>query len=153
MTVAFIGSVNYPRTPILIMKMWEILLKLIKYEDANIFLFANAGKLDSDCFTMVSQLKERYSNIERHYHHGVFDYDVGYVSHMKEIYDEVHFPPKEHPLSRDLRNREMIDKCDVLVTYCNPNDQETAYHENVLNAMKYAREKNKRIINLFEEKL
>ena len=149
MTVAFIGSVDYQRKPFLIIKMWEVLLSLIKNDGADVFLFANAGQFDSDFYKMLSQVKERYSNIERHYYHGGFDYGVGYVSYMEVFYDKVFFPPMGTPLLRDLRNRAMIDKCDIVVAYCNPESKETANHRIVARSIDYARKNNKRIINLF----
>ena len=150
MTVAFIGSVDYQRKPFLIIKMCEVLLSLINNDGADVFLFAQAGQFDNDFYTMVSQLKERYTYIETHYHHGGFDYDIGYINYMEVFYDKVFFPPMGTPLLRDLRNRVMIDKCDVVVAYCNPESKETANHRIIARSIDYARKNNKRIINLFD---
>ena len=149
MTVAFIGPDNYERTALLAIDIWKVLTKLVVDENATIFLFSNANSFDSDCYTVVSQMKERNNEIEMHYYHGVFDYDVGYVSYMSEIYDKVFFPPKGAPFPRYLRDRTMIDNCDVLVTWCN-NEKSDAGRQNAAElAIAYAQMKNKRIINLF----
>ena len=150
MIVAIIGSNECDRSAFLAMRTWEVLTKLVTNEGANIFLFNNGGQFDSDCWEVVSQLKMRTSKIERHYYHGGFDYDVGYVSYMKEFYEKVFFPEKGIPLRSHLRNRKMIDECDVLVTYYYDLQLEEEPKAPVALAVEYAREKKKRIINLYD---
>ena len=150
MIVAVIGPNDHERTAMLAIRTWEVLSKLVTENGANIFLFNNGGQFDRDCWEVVSQLKRRVPEIERHYYHGVFDYSVGYVSYMKEFYDKVFFPTQGVPLKSHSRNCQMIDKCDVLLTY---------YYELQLNeepktstvlAVEYARKKKKQIINLYD---
>ena len=148
MIVAFIGSDNYTRSTHTAIQMWGVLGKLVVEEGANIFLFNNANFFDNDCLLIVSQLKMHHPHIERHYHHGVFDYDIGYVEYMKEKYDKVFFPRIGFPLREHLRNRQMIDKCDVLITYCNNDELLSEQKSQTVRAIEYAQEKKKRVINL-----
>lgn len=149
MTVAFIGSDNYTQTSLLAIRMWEVVANLVVEEGADVFLFSNANFYEHICWEIVSQLKMNYSNIERHYHHGGFDYDIGYVDYLKEFYDNLFFPKMGVPLPRYLRNRAMIDKCDVLITYCSNEELHAEQKSLTALAIVYAREKNKRVVNLF----
>lgn len=148
MTVAFIGSDDYERTVKLVVRMWDALFKLID-DGADIFLFNNANRFDNDFHDMVSQLKKFHPNFQLHYHHGIFDYDIGYVDFMSDFYDKVIFPEKEILLPRRRRNMAMIDKCDVLVTYCSDKPLQSG-QENTVLEIEYAKQKKKRVINVFE---
>ena len=150
MIVAFIGSNEYTRTPRLAINMWGVLSKLVVENGADVFLFSNTNFFDSDCLLIISQLKMLHSNIETHYHHGVFDYDIGYVDIMAEKYDKVFFPRMGFPLRKDLRNRQMIDKCDVLVTCCDGDELHAEPKSSTALAVEYAQEKKKVVINLCE---
>ena len=150
MTVAFIGSDEYTRTPQLAISMWSVLGKLVAEEGTDVFLFSNANFFDNDCLLIVSQLKMYHPTIERHYYHGIFDYDVGYVHDMKAIYDKVFFPRMGFPLREHLRSRQMIDRCDILVTFCSSNDLQDTQKSQTVLAIEYARKKKKHVINLFE---
>ena len=150
MVVAIIGTDDYERSAFIVVRMWEVLTKLVSKEGARVFLFNNSGQFDQSCFEIVSQLKTRSPEIERHYYHGVFDYDVGYVSYMKERYEKVFFPEKGVPLKRCLRDRQMIDKCDVLVTYYYDLLLEEEPNSPIALAVAYARQKKKQIINLYD---
>ena len=146
MVVAFIGVDNHQRTAKLAIQIWKTLTALLN-EGANNFLFNNDNDLDRDCRVVVSQLKKRHPKIKMHYYHGIFDYDVGYIDWMKEFYDEVH-PPKGIPLKRYFRNCAMIDKCDVLVTYCTNDELQSESKSFTAVAIEYALYKKKRVINL-----
>ena len=149
MTVAFIGFDKYARTVALRIGLQVVINNLIVNEGAKTFLFNNGGYFDSDCYSIVSQLKKRYPHIERHYYHGGFDYDVGYVDWMKEHYDKVYFPPMGIPYPRYLRDRKIIDACEVLVT-CYDNDQLQAEKMSATAlAVEYALIRKKKVINLY----
>ena len=138
MIVAFIEPDDYFPTAKMTIRLWEVISSLVEKENAKVFLFTNAGYFDQGCFKIVSQLKMLHPNIERHYYHGCFDYDVGYVHWMSDIYDKVHFPPMGFPLPSSTRNKMVVDKCDVVVT-CG-----------VASAAEYAKRINKRVINVCE---
>ena len=150
MTVAIIGVDEYVWTTALAIRAWRTLAKLVVREGANIFLFNNGGQFDRECWTIVSQLKTRHSEIERHYHHGGCDYDVGYVDYISEFYDKVVFPQMGIPLRCYLRDRQMIDKCDVLVTWCLYEDLHAEQKNPAALAILYAQYKKKRVINLYQ---
>ena len=139
MVVAFIEPKEYTRTAVIAEKVQDVITKLVIKDGAYIFLFSNAGQFDDDCYEIVSKLKKRYPYIERHYYHGTFDYDRGYVDWMSEFYDFVHFSAKGLVISSHLRNCIMIDLCDVVVT-CG-----------AMSTVEYARKKKKRIMNLIEQ--
>ena len=139
MIVAFIEPKEYTRTAVIAEKLQDVITKLVVKDGAYIFLFSNAGQFDDDCYEIVSKLKKHYPYIERHYYHGTFDYDKGYVDWMSEFYDTVNFPPMGFVISPHSRDCLMIDICEVLVT-CG-----------ATSAIEYARKKKKRIINLLEQ--
>ena len=150
MIVAIIGPNDHHRSAFLAMRTWEVLTKLVTRESARVFLFNNGGQFDRDCWEIVAQLKSRMPEIEMHYYHGVFDYDVGYVSYMKESYDKVFFPEKGIPLKGYLRDRQMIDECDVLVTYYYDLQLEEEPKSSAVLAVEYAQSKKKKIINMYD---
>ena len=150
MIVAVIGPSDYDKSAFLIMRKWEVLSKLVSKEGAKVFLFNNGGQFDRDCWEIVSQLKMRIPEIERHYYHGVFESDDSYFSYMKNYYDKVFYPEKNHPLSAYLRDCQMIDNCDVLVTYYYDLQLEDEPENPVVLVVKYAQKKKKRIINLYD---
>ena len=86
MIVAIIEPDNYVRTAESMMRMRDVIVRLVVNYGANTFLFGNVGQFERDCYEFVSRLKALNDSIERHYFHGGFDYDS------------------------------MIDKCDVVVT-------------------------------------
>lgn len=149
MVVAIIGSNDYNRSSSMAIRMWSIIGRLVVKDGDNIFLFSNANSFDKDCWEIVSQLKMHF-NVERHYIHGGCDYDVGYVDNLSEFYDELYFPEKGIVFPCYLRDRAMIDKCDVLVTYCDNEQLQTERKNSVALAVAYAMQKKKRVINLFE---
>ena len=146
MTVAFLGSDDYWRTTELVLRKWNIFHKLVA-EGADIFIFTNANNFDRTCYEMIAQLKMHHSNIELHYYHAGFDYDVGYMAYMSEIYDKVFFPPMGSLLPRQVRDRQIIDKCDILITYCSANPLHEGQQRTALS-IEYAKQKNKRVINI-----
>lgn len=150
MVVAIIGPKDYEKTSFLAVRTWEVLSKLVSRDGANFFLFNNGGQFDRDCWKIVSQLKMRVPEIERHYYHGLFEKEFNYLSRMKKYYDKVYFPEKTHPLSGYLRNCQMIEKCDVLVTYYYDLQLEEEPESSIALAVEYARAKKKRIINLYD---
>lgn len=148
MIVAFIEPDRYEPTAAILLRLRDVIGNLVMNNGAYVFMFTNAGPFDNDCYTVVSQFKKLHPDIERHYFHGVFDYDVGYVDWMASHYDRVHFPPKGIVFPGNLRNCSMIDKCDVVVT-CYNGDQSQAVHKSVATlAVEYAQSKGRRVINV-----
>ena len=148
MVVAFIGSDYYTRAPLLAVRMWETLSETITVDGPNIFMFNNDNFFDHDCCIMVAQLKMHNHAIEMHYYHGGYDYDIGYFNYFDEHFDKVFFPQMRIVLPRQLRNRLMIDRCDVLVTYCSDDELQAEPKTLTALAIEYAQQKKKRIINL-----
>ena len=148
MIVAFIGSDSYWRKAYFAVKMWEAICTTISVDGPNIFLFNNANYFNNDCLTIVDQLKKRYRKIERWYFHGGCDYDVGYVRYMARRYDKVCFPMQRIVFPCYMRDRSMIDKCDVLITYCTSDELDADKQSLCALAIEYARANNKRLINI-----
>ena len=150
MVVAFIEADKYERTAALAIRAWNVLSKLVVEEGADVFLFNNEGPFDNDCWLIVSQLQMLYPNIQRHYYHGGCDYDVGYVDYMSDSYDKVIFPEQGSPFPSNLRDRAMIDRCDVVLTYCNNKQMQSERKSGGALAVELARKMKKRVINLFD---
>ncbi len=119
-------------------------------EGCEIFLFGGFGMFDELCHRLISELKSTYKNIKRIYC----------------LSDPRHLRPSKRPKwlkSEDyedfvyldlqfdwwykriyFRNCAMIDKSDVVVFYVEERKNSGAY-----KAYKYAKQKKKRIINLY----
>ena len=149
MIVAFIGSDYYTRTPQLVVRMWETLSGTLTVDRPNIFMFNNANFFDCDCRMMVSQLKMHNRTIEMHYYHGGYDYDIGYFNYFDEYFDKVFFPKMGVVFPCQLRNCLMIDRCEVLITFCSDDELRGEPKSLTALAIEYAKQKKKRIINLY----
>ena len=168
MTVAFIGHRNVVQTETLENQLKEVITTLIEDENADTFLFGSKSNFDSICYKVVSALKETYSHIKRVYVRAVYEYiDRDYTDYLLSFYEETFFPDKVNGAGTNsyvVRNRVMVDMCDVLVTYCDENytpakkingsatfnvvKQHNKRSGTVISNV-YAHKKKKRIINLF----
>ena len=150
MVVAFIGAKKIPRTAELAIRFWEVLSKLVSEDVADIFLFTNEGAFDDACWLIVSQLQMRHDNIRRIYVCGDSDDKLKEIVKGYEkafVVDELF---TNGILAESVRNRLMVDLCDVLVTYCDTSYKSTPrIEEEEETAVAYAKKKKKRIINLF----
>lgn len=151
-----IGHRRIEATETLRRNLRDILERLIVREDAQTFLFGSKSEFDRLCHEIVTELKCEYPHIRRVLVRAEYEYiNREYENYLLLSYEETYFPPSVSgagALSYVKRNREMIDRCDVLVTYCNADyAPPSTYREKKSGtkiAVDYAAKKKKRIINV-----
>ncbi len=112
-------------------------------EGADRFLFSGYGSFEDLCIDAINELKNEYDHIRT----GLI---VPYKNRMldRNKYDYIEHFNCDKVAFKDvitMKNEHMVDKADVLLTYL---EVEVGDMEKVLS---YAREKGKRIINLYNE--
>ena len=153
MVVAFVGHRKVENKKETVGRIYEALSDLIENEDADTFLFGSRSEFDRLCFRVVTEMKKIYPNIRRVYVRAEWDYDD--MKYLLENCEETFYPDKVRGAGAKVyvvRNQILIDMCDVLVAYCDPNyHPPTNTKSGTQMAVSYARKKKKRVINLFEE--
>lgn len=145
----FIGHRKIEKTPALEEKLYKEIEKLIE-SGIHTFLFGSRSDFDSLCYDIVTDLKEKHSDIKRIYVRAEFPYiNQHYYDYLLKSYEETFYPEKILNAGRAAyveRNRYMIDMSFVCVFYYNEliNYQTKSGTE---IAYKYAVKKHKRIIN------
>ncbi len=145
-------------------RIYEIAERLIKEEGVDTFLFGSKSEFDCLCHNVISNLKDKYSEVRRIYVRSAFPYiDESYRKYLLEFYEDTYFPEKilnAGKASYVERNQEMINRSDFcIVYYCEDYTppQRKKSQKNLLNAVpksgtkiayEYALKKHKTIINL-----
>lgn len=156
MTVAFIGHRRIEYSVKLESELKAVILNFIVNENADTFLFGSKSEFNSLCSKVVSELQTEHKQIKKVYVRAEYEYiDKDYTDYLLESYDDTYFPKQVEGagrLSYIKRNKEMIDSCDVLITYFNDSYQPcTAKHKTNSGtkiAVEYAKSKHTRIVNL-----
>lgn len=123
----------------------RILKKLIVKEGVNVFMSGDRGSFDTSFTYTVFRLKDKYPKIQLHLIEPYFTQKLEKNKLFYEfLYDSVIIPEvaanADYKAAIPIRNRWMVDNSDIIVAYIR-RDYGGAY-----NAVKYAEEKNKRII-------
>ena len=157
MVVAFIGHRNIEDYKAVKERLAKVVTELIVGEGADTFLFGSVGHFNLLCYEVVSELKENYPHIRRIYVRAEYDV-VGekYAEYLFSCYEDTFFPDKVlHAGARSyvVRNQVMVERCDILVTHCDANYKPPRKTKSGTQmAVAYAMQKNKRVINVFEQK-
>lgn len=121
----FFGHRKIEETSELRNKVYIVIEELIKDYEVYTFFFGSKSEFDDICFNIVSELKEKYSHIQRIYVRSAFaDIDEDYSNYLLEMYEGTYFPEKirrSGKASYVERNREMIDKSKFCVVYYDEN--------------------------------
>lgn len=126
-----------------------VITNLVVNEWTSSFLFTNIGAFDAACYEIVSKQKRIFPDIRRQYVSGDCEHDAFERERLSSLYETSILSDEEGSISYELRDKAMIDMCDVLVTYCDINYQLTAkWLSSTAMAIAYAWKKKKRIINL-----
>ena len=156
MTVAFVGSDDFERTPVSAIQLLDVLRKLVVDDGADVFFFTNEGTFDFTCWQIVSQLKTDHPNIKRIYAQTGYENNRDGLQDLELCYDKiVEFNAicEDKTLAPYVRNRIMVGLCDVLVTYFNTSNLRTPRIESVTEStIKFAKRYKKRIINMYADK-
>lgn len=166
MNICFIGHRKIENSKKLKDKIYEVVYDLI-HIGADTFLFGSKSEFDDICLEVVSKFKEQYPNIKRIYVRSSYPViEDSYKEYLLKFYEESIFPKEVENVGRCAyikRNQNMIDACEICVFYFNPEyippaKIHTKYplmlhscerKSGTAIAFKYAKQKNKKIINLF----
>ena len=155
MKVAFIGHRKIEKTKMLTERIAQTVKHLIVDEGVDTFLFGSRSAFNDICYDIVTRLKEIYTHIRRVYVRAEYEYiSQDYHSYLLESYEETYYADQARGAgyrSYIKRNQEMIDKCDILVVYCDMSYKPTSRTKSgTITAMLYAQKKGKRIINVLQ---
>lgn len=179
-TICIIGHRNAEFDDEKLKKLKELFENLIVYDNVKIFLFGSRSNFDFICHKIVTELKAKYSFIqrkcytcrsetctlesERKYWEEVYSNFYKKEVHLLGVEEEVEFKYKwtSGKASYVERNQAMINDCDICVFYYNENykpnlrkhsKSSVGYYQpksGTALAYKYAEQKKKQIINVFD---
>ena len=151
-TCCFLGHREIEETEELKDKLYTVIEKLILDEKVGTFLFGSKSQFDRLCYTLVTQVKEKYPHIRRIYVRAEFpQIDDGYKAYLLESYEETYYSEQAVGAGKAVyveRNRDMIDQSDVCIIYCEENYAPKNRKSGTRLALEYAVKRNKRIIRL-----
>ena len=117
----FFGHRKITETKELKNRVYRTVEELIKNYKVHTFLFGSKSEFDDLCLDIVTDLKEKYSHIQRIYVRSAFaDIDEDYTNYLLEMYEDTYFPEKirgSGKASYVERNQEMINKSTFCVIY------------------------------------
>lgn len=148
-------------------KLYNIFEDLIVKENINKFLFGSKSQFDDLCYQIISDLKAKYTHIERIYVRAEFpNIDDDYREYLLQSYEETYYPDNilnAGKLAYIERNCEMINRSKVCIIYFdekyeplswkNTNMDLTEHQRNsgTKIAYTYALRKQKLVINVFDD--
>ena len=119
--VCFIGHREIDITADLKKKITEYVEYLIVYKNVRIFLFGSRSQFDDLCYYLVSELKEKYTDIKRVYVRSCYEkLSEFYENYLLENYEETIYPLEcvnAGKVSYIKRNQAMINKSDYCIFY------------------------------------
>ncbi len=136
------------------------------HKGVTTFLFSDKGAFDKLSWEVVTELKKKYTFIERVYVRANYQYiDKSYEEYLLTFYEKTYFPPNLVNAGKSSyikRNYEMINASSYCVFYYNKNYSPPLKHRSKLNylpslksnsgtklAYKYALTKRKITINMY----
>lgn len=121
-TCCFIGHRDICETEELKAQLCQVIEKLIVEEQVDTFLFGSKSKFNNLCYTLVTELKEKYPFIKRIYVRSEFPViSEDYKAYLLESYEQTYFPQSIIGAGRSVyvqRNNTMIDLSRFCVCYC-----------------------------------
>lgn len=152
---AFIGHRKIEKTETLINRLAQTVKSLIVDEGVDTFLFGSRSAFDELSYEIVTELRKTYPHIKRVEVRSSNEHlPQMYLDITLKYYEDSYFPEQARNAgyrSYIKRNQAMIDKCDVLVVYCDMGyTPPTRTRSGTIIAVQYAERKKKRIINLLQ---
>ena len=168
-TACFLGHRKIDVTDELTNRLYREIENLITADGIDTFLFGSKSQFDDLCYTVVTDLKSKYPNIQRVYVRAENEYIDGegsraYREGLAEYYEKTYYPESVSGAGKAVyvkRNYEMIDKSSVCVVYYDENYRPPRRKQSRRDltdyqpksgtgvAYKYAEKKKRRIINLY----
>ncbi|MDE6757951.1 MAG: SLOG family protein [Clostridia bacterium] len=171
MKVAFIGQINSLDKE-QVKSVFEIVKarieKLITEDGADEFIFGSSSTFSDLCYIAVTELKEKYPDIQRYYISMFSKLGKKYKKQLSESFERCQYPATNREMGRLPHikvDQLIIDACDLIVTYYDKDEvqyykyyeetQITLYNNNTPPmsktkiALNYAFKNDKEFINLF----
>ena len=168
-TACFFGHRKIDATDGLMTALYKEIENLIVVDKIDIFLFGSKSQFDDLCYKVVTDLKSKYPNIQRVYVRAESEYIDGegsraYREGLLEHYEHTYYPESVSGAGKAVyvkRNQHMIDKSSVCVVYYDENYKPARRKQSRRDlfdyqpksgtglAYKYAEQKKRRIINLY----
>lgn len=158
MKIAFIGHRRIPITENLKRNLYKETERILCAHGDTEFLFGSNSVFDELCLKTVTSLKERYPYLKRIYVRAAFqNINEFYEEYLHELYDETFFPAAIKNAGKAIyieRNKIMIDMCDKLFVYYNPEYKvaQKPFRSTISGtkiAVEYAIKSKKEILNFF----
>lgn len=158
--MCIIGHRYIEKSDSLIENIRNVFEKSILDNNVSVFLFGSKSAFDDLCYDIVSELKEQYPNIQRHYY---MHYDIELSEKTKQsylkFYEKVIIPENVRNSGKTAyikRNQAMINESDICFFYYKENyvainDSKRGRRSGTKLAFKYAQRKNKKIINIINK--
>ncbi len=160
----FLGHRKIDNADKIAAELYTVAEHLITDNNITTFLFGSKSQFDRLCHKVITELKERYPNIQRIYVRAEYQHiDDNYTDYLLESYEETYYSNKAIGGGKAVyveRNCEMIDKSDICIMYYKEDYQPPmrknskrdlfAYQpkSGTAIAYEYAKRKHKEIINL-----
>jgi len=152
-TCCFFGHRTINETDELRTKITETVEKLIIDENVDTFLFGSKSAFDSLCLELVTELKEKYPQINRVYVRAEFPFiSDEYKEYLMKLYDDTYYPENILGARRGVyteRNRKMIDKSQFCIVYYDEQYGKALKKSGTEQALRYAVSKGRAVINVF----
>ncbi len=151
-TCCFFGHRTINETEELKLKLNEIIEKLIREKQIDIFLFGSKSQFNSLCLNTVTKIKEKYPHIKRVYVRAEYPYiSEHYKNYLLESYEDTYYP--EHIINSGRaayieRNYEMINKSHFCIAYYDQQNLPTTRKSVAKISLDYALKQGKQIILL-----
>lgn len=151
-TCCFFGHRKIEATDEVRRKIYEIAEEMIVHKGVETFLFGSKSDFDKLCLSVVTQLKEKYSQIRRIYIRAEFQYiNDDYKAYLLQNYEDTYYPEQLSGAGRAVyikRNQIMIDRADMCVVYYKSSENSGKTKSGTAIAYAYAQKKKKDIINV-----
>ncbi|MBQ8292013.1 MAG: hypothetical protein IJX88_05885 [Clostridia bacterium] len=135
--------------------MKDVVEGLIVTQNVQTFLFGSKSEFDDMALNIVTRLKEAYPAVKRVYVRAVYPLlRKEYEEYLLELYDATYMPMRVEragTASYVQRNREMIEKSDIVVVYYEEKYALKKGKSGTRIAYSYAKNQKKLIINVCEE--
>lgn len=124
-TCCFFGHRKIEPSQALKARLYKAIEILITEKKVSLFLFGSKSQFDTLCHTIVTQLKEKYTYLERVYVRAEFPYiDDRYKQYLLKSYEDTYYPEKILEAGKAVyieRNYEMINMSHFCIIYYDKN--------------------------------
>lgn len=121
----FFGHRKIKETEELKNAVYNAVENLITSENVDTFYFGSKSRFDDFCHSIVTELKEKYPQIQRIYVRAEFPYiDDSYRNYLLERYEDTYYPENIIDAGKAAyveRNYEMINKSKYCIVYYDEN--------------------------------